>query len=67
MVLNERAYAFIFEGKRWYDLKRTGKAAETILDVKGITIAEKHYLWPIPASEIDFNNEMSQEDQNPGY
>jgi hypothetical protein len=67
LVLNERAYEFIFEGKRWYDLKRTGKAAETILDVKGITIAEKHYLWPIPASEIDFNNAMSQADQNPGY
>lgn len=67
LVLNERAYEFIFEGKRWYDLKRTGKAAETILDVKGITIAEKHYLWPIPISEIDFNNAMSQDDQNPGY
>lgn len=67
LVLDERAYEFIFEGKRWYDLKRTGKAAETILDVKGITIAEKHYLWPIPISEIDFNNAMSSADQNPGY
>ena len=67
LVLDERAYEFIFEGKRWYDLKRTGKAAETILEVKGITIAEKHYLWPIPISEIDFNNAMGSEDQNPGY
>ncbi|WP_179333268.1 RagB/SusD family nutrient uptake outer membrane protein [Winogradskyella costae] len=67
LVLDERAYEFIFEGKRWYDLKRTNKAAETILNVKGITIAEKHYLWPIPNSEIDYNDSMSSGDQNPGY
>ena len=54
LVLQERAYEFIFEGKRWFDLKRTGMAAQTILDVKGITIAEKHYLWPIPTAELDF-------------
>ena len=67
LVLQERAYEFIFEGKRWYDLKRTGTAAEKILEIKGITIADKHYLWPIPISELDFNNDMGQEDQNPGY
>tara|TARA_B110000037_G_scaffold84779_1_gene100607 strand:- start:1994 stop:3475 length:1482 start_codon:yes stop_codon:yes gene_type:complete len=67
LVLRERAYEFIFEGKRWYDLKRTGTAAATILDVKGITIAEKHYLWPIPTAELDFNDLMGPEDQNPGY
>ncbi len=67
LVLRERAYEFIFEGKRWYDLKRTNKAAETILAVKGIDIAEKHYLWPIPVSEMDFNEALSPEDQNPGY
>lgn len=67
IVLDERAFEFIFEGKRWYDLKRTGKAAETILEVKGITIAERHFLWPIPISEIDFNDAINSEDQNPGY
>lgn len=67
LVLQERAYEFIFEGKRWYDLKRTGKAAETILAIKGIEITEKHYLWPIPVSEIDYNEAISPEDQNPGY
>ena len=67
LVLQERAYEFIFEGKRWLDLKRTGTAATTILDVKGITIAEKHYLWPIPQAELDFNDLMGPEDQNPGY
>ncbi|MGS2740907.1 RagB/SusD family nutrient uptake outer membrane protein [Sinomicrobium sp. M5D2P17] len=67
LVLKERAYEFIFEGKRWYDLKRTGTAAETILEVKGITIAKKHYLWPIPDSELNFNGAMGPDDQNPGY
>ncbi|WP_026957148.1 RagB/SusD family nutrient uptake outer membrane protein [Algoriphagus vanfongensis] len=67
-VLQEKAYEFIFEGKRWYDLKRTGKAAETILEYRGKTIAEAHYLWPIPQQEINFNGAINPEtDQNPGY
>lgn len=68
LVLTERAYEFIFEGKRWYDLKRTGKAAEVIQAAKGITIAEKAYLWPIPVSELDYNKALDPaKDQNPGY
>ncbi|HEA21123.1 MAG TPA: RagB/SusD family nutrient uptake outer membrane protein [Pricia antarctica] len=67
LVLDERAYEFVFEGKRWYDLKRTGKAAQTIIEAKGITIAERHYLWPIPIQEIDFNDAINSENQNPGY
>lgn len=68
LVLQERAYEFQFEGKRWLDLKRTGKAAEMILKNRGLTIAEAHYLWPIPLDELNFNNAMDpQTDQNPGY
>src|SRR5690606_15069709 len=68
LVLQEKAYEFQFEGKRWLDLKRTGKAAEMVLKNKGLTIAEAHYLWPIPLSELNFNNAMDpQADQNPGY
>jgi hypothetical protein len=68
LVLQERAYEFIFEGKRWYDLKRTGKAADVIKAAKGITIAEKAYLWPIPVSELDYNKALDPAtDQNPGY
>ena len=68
LVLQERAYEFTFEGKRWYDLKRTGKAAEIILAAKGATIAEKAYLWPIPTSELNYNRALDPEvDQNPGY
>lgn len=68
LVLTERAYEFIFEGKRWYDLKRTDKAAEVINAAKKITIAEKAYLWPIPVSELDYNKALDPAtDQNPGY
>lgn len=68
LVLQERAYEFIFEGKRWYDLKRTGKAAEVILAAKGVTIANKAYLWPIPSSEFNYNRALDPvKDQNPGY
>ncbi|WP_080903657.1 RagB/SusD family nutrient uptake outer membrane protein [Parabacteroides sp. Marseille-P3160] len=68
LVLQERAYEFIFEGKRWYDLKRTGKAAAIIGEAKKVTIPEKAYLWPIPSSELNYNQALNPEtDQNPGY
>lgn len=66
-VIEELGYEFIFEGKRWFELKRTGKAAALILANRGKVIAEKHYLFPIPLSELNFNDAINQEDQNPGY
>jgi starch-binding outer membrane protein, SusD/RagB family len=67
-LLQERAYEFQFEGKRWLDLKRTGRAQEFIMKNKGLTIAEAHYLWPIPIQETNFNGAIDPAtDQNPGY
>lgn len=66
-VLQERGYELFMEGKRWEDLKRTQKAGEVILKVKGIVIKEASLLWPIPQQEIDTNPEIGSEDQNPGY
>ena len=66
-VLLERAYEFMSEGKRWKDLKRSGKAKETILANLGIVVADRFMLWPIPQQEIETNEKISQEDQNPGY
>ncbi|SHN33252.1 Starch-binding associating with outer membrane [Cyclobacterium lianum] len=67
-VLQERAYEFQFEGKRWLDLKRTGKAQEMVMKNKGLQIAEAHYLWPIPLQEVNFNGAIDPStDQNPGY
>ncbi|GAA0878164.1 RagB/SusD family nutrient uptake outer membrane protein [Algoriphagus jejuensis] len=67
LILQEKAYETQFEGKRWLDLKRTGRAQEFVMKNKGITIADKHYLWPIPIDELNFNDAMDQSDQNPGY
>lgn len=68
LIIKERGYEFQQEGKRWLELKRTGKAAEIILAAKGKTIAPKHYLWPIPVSELNFNKALDPaKDQNPGY
>jgi len=67
-VIKERGYEFVYEGKRWLDLKRTGKAAELILAAKGKAIAAKHLLWPIPLSEMNYNKALNPaSDQNPGY
>jgi hypothetical protein len=68
LVLRERAYEFHYLGKRWLDLKRTGKAKQAILESKKITVADKHLLWPIPTSELNFNKALDPtRDQNPGY
>lgn len=68
LVMKERGYEFQFEGKRWLELKRTGKAPEIISAVKGKTIIEKNYLWPIPLSEMNYNQALDPaKDQNPGY
>ena len=68
LVIQERVYEFVYEGKRWFELKRTGKANELIQAAKGKTLAEKHLLWPIPISEMNYNNALDPAtDQNPGY
>ncbi|QDK77888.1 RagB/SusD family nutrient uptake outer membrane protein [Spirosoma sp. KCTC 42546] len=68
LVVKEYGYEFQYEGKRWLELKRTGKAADIILAAKGKTIAQKHYLWPIPVSEVSYNTAIDAvKDQNPGY
>jgi hypothetical protein len=68
LVIKEYGYEFQYEGKRWLELKRTGKAQEIIMATRGKTIAEKNYLFPIPAEEFSFNKALDPAtDQNPGY
>jgi starch-binding outer membrane protein, SusD/RagB family len=68
LVIKEYGYEFQYEGKRWLELKRTGKAQEIIMATKGKTIAQKNYLFPIPAAEFNFNKALDPtKDQNPGY
>ncbi|GAB3166511.1 RagB/SusD family nutrient uptake outer membrane protein [Telluribacter humicola] len=68
LIIQERAYEFLYLGKRWLDLKRIGKVKEAVRAVKGIEVADKHLLWPIPVSELNFNKALNPAtDQNPGY
>ncbi|OZI05799.1 RagB/SusD family nutrient uptake outer membrane protein [Siphonobacter sp. BAB-5385] len=68
-VLQERAYEFMIEGKRWNDMKRLGvDQVKTIVQrAKGKTMKDSHVLWPIPKAELDNNGAINAEDQNPGY
>ncbi|NQD72188.1 RagB/SusD family nutrient uptake outer membrane protein [Sphingobacterium shayense] len=68
LIVKERGYEFIYEGKRWLELKRIGEVNEYIAYGKGKTVIEKHLLWPIPLSETNYNNAIDPvADQNSGY
>ncbi len=69
-VWNERAWEFVMEGKRWYDLKLMPKAkAVGIIEGagEGEFFNDTDWLYPIPRQEIDNNDELTNADQNPGY
>ncbi len=66
IVLQERAYEFMIERRRWFDLKRTGKVQEAFAAV-GKEFIDERLFWPIPEDEINNNELISQADQNPGY
>jgi hypothetical protein len=61
-IERERRVEFAFEGHRWFDLVRTGKAVEVLLTVNNVN----QTLWPIPLTEI-VTNKGEGMDQNPGY
>jgi hypothetical protein len=67
LVLRERAYEFLAEHKRWFDLVRTKTYKQVIKEAKGIDVPDKFLLFPIPQAEIDNNDEIAAGDQNPGY
>lgn len=67
LLVKERGYETLFEGKRYFDLKRMGKYASEIKRVHGIDIDPKILLYPIPLDEINYNDAISSDDQNPGY
>ena len=60
-ILAERRFELMGEGHRFFDLVRTGRAAQSI---SGFT-PNKNELFPIPIEEIQFSNGNWQ--QNPGY
>lgn len=68
LVIKEKGYEFQAEGKRWFDLVRAGVAKEYIKATLGKDVVDKHFLWPIPDAEINYNKAINPgTDQNPGY
>lgn len=63
IILEERRREFAFEGHRWFDLIRTGKALE-IMTLHGKNIQPHNVLFPIPSSEMEINPNLVQ---NEGY
>jgi len=60
-IWSERRFEFVGEGIRFFDLVRTGKAAQEIAGFK----AGKNEIFPVPIEEIQFANGNWQ--QNPQY
>ncbi len=69
-IAHERRLELAFEGHRWYDLKRTGRAIEVMNNVddgsgnKPYHLTQNRLVWPIPQAELDKNAKLTQ---NPGY
>jgi starch-binding outer membrane protein, SusD/RagB family len=70
-IEKERRLELAYEGIRWYDLKRTGRAMEVMsatIDADGnpigYALTPERLLWPIPQAELDKNANLTQ---NEGY
>lgn len=61
-IEKERRVEFAFEGHRWFDLVRTGRAIAVLPNVNNAN----QTLFPIPSDEIQTNNDPGMT-QNPGY
>jgi len=61
-IEDERRRELAFEGKRWFELVRTGRAIEVVESVNN----SDQLLFPIPLVEVQ-NNTNSGMYQNPGY
>ena len=65
----ERRVEFLYEGHRWFDLVRTGRA-QTVLNAHyasqklSFSVQDFELLFPIPQTEIDLNPALKQ---NTGY
>lgn len=77
IVANERRHELAYEGHRWFDLLRTGKAIEVMseygkrmkaiypyLSERTYQITQEKLLFPIPYRELQINSMLKQ---NSGY
>ena len=64
-VEQERVYELAYEGHRWYDLVRTGRA-QAVMSAFTPNWKSTYELWPIPQNDIQQNPALAGK-QNPGY
>lgn len=75
MLIDERARELCFEFQRWFDLQRLGWLKYKVLQRKVNyetyplpKIEEpKHYLYPIPLSDVELSTNPDFKKNNPGY
>ncbi|GGB97863.1 RagB/SusD family nutrient uptake outer membrane protein [Dyadobacter sediminis] len=69
-IEQERRVELAFEGHRWFDLVRTGRAIPVLNSKKEeirlvSDLTENNLVFPVPQSQIDINKDKIK--QNPGY
>ncbi len=69
IIANERRLELAFEGQRWFDLVRTGKAIEVLNAQKdgqgkpiNYNVQPYQLIYPIPQEQIDLNPLLTQND-----
>lgn len=63
-ILKERLLELAFEGKRWWDLVRFGKAFDLVPSLQGRESDDYLLLWPVTQQTITLNPKIKQ---TPGY
>jgi hypothetical protein len=64
LILNERSLELLYEGKRWWDIVRFGKASVLIPFFKNNPGNQYKYLWPLSLNILSLEPKVTQ---NPGY